>query len=85
MNKINKLDSYKYPICVSKTQYSLSDNAKVLGNPSGYKMTLSDIKVLNGAELIVLFFGNTITMPGLNEHPSAKEITIENERIILPR
>lgn len=85
MNKINKLDSYKYPICIAKTQYSLSDNAKILGNPSGYKMTLNDIKVLNGAELIVLFFGNIITMPGLNEHPSAKEIRIEDENIVFPR
>ena len=49
------------------------------------EMTLNDIKVLNGAELIVLFFGNIITMPGLNEHPSAKEIRIEDEKIVFPR
>lgn len=85
MNKINKLDSYKYPICVAKTQYSLSDNAKMLGNPTGYKMTLRDIKVLNGAELIVCYFGSIITMPGLNEYPSAKEISIEDGNIVLPR
>lgn len=85
MKKINNLDKYKYPICVAKTQYSLSDNAKMLGNPEHYRMELKDIKVLNGAELIVVYFGNIITMPGLNEYPSAKEIKIEDGNIILPR
>lgn len=85
MKKINKLDKYKYPICVAKTQYSLSDNAKMLGNPEHYRMELKDIKVLNGAELIVVYFGNIITMPGLNEYPSAKEIKIEDGNIVLPR
>ena len=85
MNKINQLNSYKYPICVAKTQYSISDNAKMLGNPEHYRMKLRDIKVLNGAELIVCYFGNIITMPGLNEYPSAKEIVVEDGNIILPR
>ena len=85
MNKINKLNEYKYPICIAKTQYSLSDNARELGNPHGYKMHLRDIKVLNGAELIVCYFGSIITMPGLNEYPSAKEITIVDGDIVLPR
>lgn len=85
MKKINSLDKYKYPICVAKTQYSLSDNPKMLGNPEHYRMELKDIKVLNGAELIVVYFGNIITMPGLNEYPSAKEIRIEDGNIILPR
>jgi formate--tetrahydrofolate ligase len=85
MNKINKLNIYKYPICIAKTQYSLSDNPKLLGNPDNYKMTLKDIKVLNGAELIVCYFGNIITMPGLSEYPSAKEIKIDNGNIIFPK
>lgn len=85
MKKINELDKYKYPICIAKTQYSLSDNPKMLGNPEKYRMELKDIKVLNGAELIVAYFGNIITMPGLNEYPSAKEIKCIDGDVILPR
>ncbi len=85
MNKINKLNDYKYPICIAKTQYSLSDNAKMLGNPRGYKMHLRDIKVLNGAQVIVCYFGSIITMPGLNEYPAAKEITLVDGSIVMPR
>lgn len=85
MSKIKELNKYKYPICVAKTQYSISDNPKLLGNPENYVMTLKDIKVYNGAKLIVAYFGNIITMPGLNKYPSAKEIKIEDGEIILPR
>ena len=58
MKKLNELDKYKYPICVAKTQYSLSDNKNNLGNPVGHKMTLTDVKVYNGAKVIVCYFGN---------------------------
>ncbi len=85
MNKINSLDKYKYPICVAKTQYSISDDPKKLGAPSGYTMQLTNVEVKNGARLIVVYFGNIITMPGLNANPSAKEIKYENGEIILPR
>lgn len=85
MKSINELDKYKYPICVAKTQYSLSDNKKLLGNPKNYKMTLTDIKVKNGAKLIVCYFGNMLTMPGLSENPSVKEIKYIDDKLVLPR
>lgn len=85
MKKINSLDKYKYPICVAKTQYSLSDNKDLLGSPKNYKMTLTDIKVKNGAKLIVCYFGNMLTMPGLSENPSVKEIKYVDGELVLPR
>lgn len=85
MKKINSLDKYKYPICVAKTQYSLSDNKELLGYPKNFKMTLTDIKVKNGAKLIVCYFGNMLTMPGLSSDPSVKEIKYINDELVLPR
>ena len=85
MQKINSLDKYKYPICVAKTQYSLSDDKKLKGDISNYRMTLTDIEVKNGSELIVCYFGSILTMPGLNENPSVKEIKIVDGELILPR
>lgn len=85
MNKINSLDKYKYPICVAKTQYSLSDDKNKMGDISNYKMTLTDIEVKNGAKLIVCYFGNILTMPGLSENPSVKEITMKDGILTLPR
>ena len=85
MQKINYLNKYKYPICVAKTQYSLSDNKKIKGDLTNYQMTLTDIEVKNGSEIIVCYFGKILTMPGLNENPSIKEIKIVNDELILPR
>lgn len=85
MKKINLLDKYKYPICVAKTQYSLSDNKELLGSPKDFKMTLTDIKVKNGAKLIVCYFGNMLTMPGLSSDPSVKEIKYVEDKLVLPR
>ena len=85
MRKINSLDKYKYPICVAKTQYSISDDKKKLGYPTNYTMQLTDVEVKNGSKLIIVYFGKVITMPGLNDHPSAKEIKYVDGEIILPR
>ncbi len=85
MNKINSFDKYKYPICVAKTQYSLSDDKKLKGDVSNHKMVLTDIAVNNGAKLIICYFGNILTMPGLSENPSVKEITYKDGILTLPR
>lgn len=85
MNKINHFNEYKYPLCIAKNQYSLSDNKNLLGYPKNFKMTLKDIKVNNGAKLIIVYFGNVITMPGLNENPSVKDIKIIDKNLVLPR
>lgn len=65
--KINYYDKYKLPICIAKTQYSITDNPKLLGNPINNKMTITDIKVSNGAGFIVIYMGNILTLPGLGK------------------
>lgn len=66
-SKINLIDKLHpgYPICVCKTPMSITDNEKVLGFPKDFTMTITDIKVYNGAGYIVLYMGNVLTMPGL--------------------
>ena len=78
--KENKLD--KLPICVAKTQYSISDNKDVLGYPKDYEVTIRDIKLYNGAGFITVYLGSMITMPGLNKEPNYKNIDLINNEII---
>jgi len=69
------------PICIAKTQYSISDDAKKLGNPKEYTITVKDIKIYNGAGFITVYLGNILTMPGLSKTPSALSIDVENNQI----
>lgn len=66
-DKINLIDKMHpgLPICVCKTPYSITDNKDILGYPKDFEMTITDIKVYNGAGYIVLYMGNVLTMPGL--------------------
>ena len=66
------------PICVAKTQYSFSDNAKLLGAPSGFRITIRDIKVSAGAGFLVALAGNIMTMPGLPKRPAAENIDVDS-------
>lgn len=68
--KIKMFDKYKLPICIAKTQYSITDNSKKLGNPINNKMTITDIKVNNGAGFIIIYMGNILTLPGLGKNPN---------------
>ena len=65
------------PICMAKTQYSFSDNAKLLGAPSGFKITVRNIKVSAGAGFLVALTGDIMTMPGLPKVPSAEKIDVD--------
>lgn len=77
-NHLNKL-----PICVAKTQYSLSDDKDKLGRPIGYEVTVKDVKLYNGAGFITIYLGNIITMPGLPKIPNYEKIDIdENGNIV---
>ncbi len=58
------------PICIAKTQYSLTDDQKVLGNPEGFTMTVTDVRLSSGAGFIVCLMGNIMTMPGLSKAPA---------------
>ncbi len=76
------LGADKLPVCIAKTQYSLSDNPKLLGRPTGFRITIRDIKLNNGAGFVVAYAGSILTMPGLPKHPAAENIDVdENGRI----
>ncbi|KOY79206.1 formate--tetrahydrofolate ligase [Apilactobacillus kunkeei] len=69
----------KLPICVAKTQYSFTDNAKELGAPVDFSINVSDIQPKLGAGFIVVLTGKILTMPGLPSHPAALDMDIDND------
>ncbi len=78
--KISQLEALsldRMPICIAKTQYSLSDNAKLLGRPTGFDIHVRDISVSNGAGFIVVICGPIMKMPGLPKTPSAERIDVD--------
>ncbi len=80
--QIKELEAFgldKMPICVAKTQYSLSDNPALLGAPKGFKVTVKDVRVCTGAGFIVCQTSNIMTMPGLPKVPAAENIDVDND------
>ena len=75
--EIEKLGKDKLPICMAKTQYSLSDDATKLGRPTGFKINIRDVKLSAGAAFIVALSGAIMTMPGLGKEPAAYRIDID--------
>ena len=75
--EIEKLGKGKLPICMAKTQYSLSDDATKLGRPTGFKINIRDVKLSAGAGFIVALSGAIMTMPGLGKEPAAYRIDID--------
>lgn len=83
--QIKELEAFgldKMPICVAKTQYSLSDNPALLGAPKGFKVTVKDLRVCTGAGFIVCQTSNIMTMPGLPKVPAANRMDIDENGII---
>lgn len=76
IKQLEELGLDKMPICMAKTQYSLSDDPTLLARPTGFKITVRDIKVSNGAGFIVALTGDIMTMPGLPKVPAANNIDI---------
>jgi formate--tetrahydrofolate ligase len=80
--KLVELGLDKMPVCIAKTQYSLSDNAKLLGRPTGFTVTIKEVRVSAGAGFIVALAGDIMTMPGLPKIPAAENIDVdENGKI----
>lgn len=80
--KIVELGGDRLPVCIAKTQYSLSDNPALLGAPTGHTITVRDVKLSNGAGFVVIYTGNIMTMPGLPKVPAAERIDVdENGKI----
>ena len=81
--ELKKFSLDKLPICMAKTQYSLSDDASLLGKPEGFNITVKEVRVSNGAGFIVALTGDVMTMPGLPKVPAANRMDIlENGEII---
>lgn len=72
----------KLPVCVAKTQYSLSDNPVLLGAPKGFDITVRDVRISNGAGFVVVYTGNIMTMPGLPKVPAANNIDVDENNVI---
>lgn len=82
INKIEEMHLDKLPICVAKTQYSISDDPKKLGYPEEYEITVRDVKVNSGAGFIVVYMGKIMTMPGLSKKPAYENMHIEDDGTI---
>ncbi|MDK0864522.1 formate--tetrahydrofolate ligase [Clostridium perfringens] len=76
--EIEKFNLDKLPICMAKTQYSLSDNPRLLGRPENFDITVKEVRVSNGAGFIVVLTGDVMTMPGLPKVPAANRMDIKD-------
>ena len=68
-----------FPICIAKTQYSISDNPNLLGYPKNYELKVDDVNIYTGAKFVVVYLGNIMTMPGLPLHPNYEQIDIDDK------
>ena len=73
----------QFPVCIAKTQYSLSDNPKILGRPEGFEVTVKEVRISAGAGFIVALLGDVMTMPGLPKKPAALQIDIDADGNII--
>ncbi len=82
LKEITALGADNLPVCVAKTQYSLSDDPAKLGAPTGHTITVRDLKLSNGAGFVVVYTGDIMTMPGLPKVPAAERIDVDSEGTI---
>ena len=79
LNKIKQLDLEHLPICIAKTQKSLSDNPKLLGRPKDFVVTVREIEIASGAGFLIPITGNIMRMPGLPSQPAAEKIDMDDQ------
>ena len=79
IENLTKLGFSDLPVCMAKTQYSLSDNPKLLGSPKGFDLEIRDVYISNGAGFIVVLTGDIMTMPGLPKKPAAFSIDVDDD------
>ena len=82
LEEIRKLGGDRLPVCIAKTQYSLSDDASLLGRPAGFDITIRGLSLSNGAGFVVAYAGNILTMPGLPKQPAAQNIDVDENGVI---
>ncbi|MBR3942282.1 MAG: formate--tetrahydrofolate ligase, partial [Clostridia bacterium] len=80
--KLEELGFGKFPVCMAKTQYSLSDNPALLGRPRNFRIDVREVYVSAGAEFVVVITGTIMTMPGLPKKPAACMIDVDNNGMI---
>lgn len=78
IKEVEALGADKLPVCIAKTQYSLSDNPALLGAPKNFEITVRNVTLSNGAGFIVVYTGDIMTMPGLPKVPAAHGIDVDN-------
>lgn len=81
LSRIEELGCAYFPVCIAKTQYSFSEDAKAYGMPTNFDITIRDFVINKGAEMIVAIAGNIMRMPGLPKVPSAENISVVNGEI----
>ena len=77
--KIEDMGYGNLPVCMAKTQYSLSDDKDKLGRPEGFEISIRDVYISAGAGFVVVLTGNVMTMPGLPKHPAAYDIDVTDD------
>ena len=82
LTKLTELGFGNFPVCMAKTQYSLSDDPGKLGRPTGYQVTVREVYVSAGAGFVVALTGTIMTMPGLPKHPAAERIDVDDNGVI---
>ncbi|MDD2414855.1 MAG: formate--tetrahydrofolate ligase, partial [Eubacteriaceae bacterium] len=80
--KFEKMGFGRVPVCMAKTQYSLTDDQTILGRPTGFKITVRDATISAGAGFIVCLTGAIMKMPGLPKHPAAERIDVDENGVI---
>ena len=79
LEELEALGFDKMPVCMAKTQYSLSDDAALLGRPEGFRITVRELRLAAGAGFVVALTGSILTMPGLPKHPAAMDMDITED------
>lgn len=82
LDKLTDLGFGNLPVCIAKTQYSLSDDPTLLGRPSGYTLNVREVYISAGAGFVVVLTGEVVTMPGLSKDPAAYRIDVDDNGII---
>lgn len=82
LQEVESLGGGALPVCIAKTQYSLSDDPALLGAPKDFTITVKDVRLSNGAGFVVVLTGDIMTMPGLPKEPAAQKIDISQDGVI---
>ncbi len=82
IKEVKALGADNLPVCIAKTQYSLSDNPALLGAPKDFTITVRNVSLSNGAGFVVVYTGDIMTMPGLPKVPAAEKVDIKNDKVV---